>query len=708
MEPVIREPAEVVYTAGVARPKNSCRRVVRVGKIDVIVHWTVLMKNLLPNASFELDFGEFLPGNWADMQNCLTLGLSVSGQIRMPSPSFTSSPAMLDKARQAGREPEVGPTIESISDAVDGERAVRVPLEETRQGIRGHLTSPVVRIEAVHLYTLSVFARSAAPQSRLWLGVWIRPLDFADDPDYLSETFELTSCWERYRFTFSTNELERIAVVDLVAEASEPGEVWFDAAQLERGAEATEFATRHPVEGLVVHAAPDPRGRLVHMHDRPLRFDLTTYNSAGSPQEGLRIAIDELLGGEPIAAQPVVGPIPVGHHRQEIRIDRSMIGEFRGRLWSGDAEVGVDDFLFCICPSIPDEAQYVLYSRGGEVGQLPAERTRISWEDPESWFADPPNNLVVTDDGFVNVMADGRSMLRSRDGGRSWEQFRVARPAITVLRDGTFINVSSEDGGLAVHRSEDDGQTYKQCGRIERLGGVESMTELADGALICPVPGEDYMRVFRSEDQGCTWSPGYAVCPGGEPHVVELQSGRLLALVRHNPRVGVGNWHLCFANEQPWRLWMRALQRSDIGSYVKRILLADSEDGGRNWGNVRPGTFLLEEMHGSAVQLPDGRLLMFHTHRVPPLAGGERAKASRDEGISWEPEMYYLNAARAVPGYSASCVLPPHLGDGEPGMVLSVVGERSERNWGHEGAPPTSEGIEFMPRFQAIRWRPLG
>ncbi len=57
--------------------------------------------------------------------------------------------------------------------------------------------------------------------------------------------------------------------------------------------------------------------------------------------------------------------------------------------------------------------------------------------------------------------------------------------------------------------------------------------------------------------------------------------------MRHNPRVGASNWQLCFKNELPWRLWMQALQRSDIGSYVKRILLADSDDGGRTWHNVR-------------------------------------------------------------------------------------------------------------------------
>ena len=64
-----------------------------------------------------------------------------------------------------------------------------------------------------------------------------------------------------------------------------------------------------------------------------------------------------------------------------------------------------------------------------------------------------------------------------------------------------------------------------------------------------------------------------------------------------------------------------------------------------------------------------------------------------------------MNAAKAYPGYATSCVLPPHLGDGEPGMILTVVGERSESNWGSEG-PPTSEGFEHMPRLIAVRWRP--
>ena len=55
--------------------------------------------------------------------------------------------------------------------------------------------------------------------------------------------------------------------------------------------------------------------------------------------------------------------------------------------------------------------------------------------------------------------------------------------------------------------------------------------------------------------------------------------------------------------------------------------------------------------------------------------------------------MWYINDHVSKPGYSASCVLPPELADGKPGMILSIVGER--------------KGKDLPARMQAIRWRPL-
>jgi hypothetical protein len=287
----------------------------------------------------------------------------------------------------------------------------------------------------------------------------------------------------------------------------------------------------------------------------------------------------------------------------------------------------------------------------------------------------------------------------------------------TVLRDGTFIAPAYEEDkkALILYGSRDEGKTWERAIETPCAMGplAGPITELADGGLIVPVgPTGDgvlgrAIYVHRSSDGGRTWSEGYPICPRAEPQIIELGPGRLLAVVRDNTRVPTEDWQRCFKNEMAWRYWQRMFRLADLGSYVKRLLLAESDDGGVTWTNVHPGTFLLGEMHGGAVALPDDRVVLHYTHRCPPLRGGERAKVSRDGGRTWEDELYYLNATRAYPGYSGACVLPPHLADGKPGMILTVVGERSEGNWGGGSGPPTSEGIEFPPRMQAIRWQPL-
>ena len=133
-----------------------------------------------------------------------------------------------------------------------------------------------------------------------------------------------------------------------------------------------------------------------------------------------------------------------------------------------------------------------------------------------------------------------------------------------------------------------------------------------------------------------------------------------------------------------------------LGSVVKNILLADSDDGGVTWTNVRAGSTGLGEMNGSAVELPDGRIVIMHVHRVPWLHGGERARVSRDGGNTWDQETYYLSTVMTYPEYSTNCVLPPELADGKPGMILSVLGER-----------PPFVACDRTGMMQAVRWRPL-
>ena len=45
--------------------------------------------------------------------------------------------------------------------------------------------------------------------------------------------------------------------------------------------------------------------------------------------------------------------------------------------------------------------------------------------------------------------------------------------------------------------------------------------------------------------------------------------------------------------------------------------MVNSDDGGITWEYPRAVTHLLDEMHGSAVELPDGRIVLFYVHRLP-------------------------------------------------------------------------------------------
>ena len=309
--------------------------------------------------------------------------------------------------------------------------------------------------------------------------------------------------------------------------------------------------------------------------------------------------------------------------------------------------------------------------------------------------------------------------MRTGDGGRTWDTVKVTRPVYSVLRDGSFLSWNhGNDQLLVVYRSRDEGKTWKRLG--SGLGPFPQwpqsgpITQLRDGTLVWPIgykqPGVNHATyAFRSTDGGQTWSEGYPICPTGEPSIIELASGSLLAVVRNNLLPPQGSWqsYLDDKYEDYWRLWMlqygmayrpkaRTYQSNPLDSLQKNVLLANSEDGGVTWNNVRPGSQILGEMHGSAVELPDGRIVLMHVHRVPWLHGGERARVSRDGGNTWDKETYYLSTVLTYPEYSTNCVLPPELADGKPGMILSVLGDR-----------PFAVGVDREGLMQAVRWRPL-
>ena len=687
--------------------------------------------NLLPNASFELDFGQakhgwtlYNPGegasdNWTDFLNPLTLQLAATGQV-----------------------PRVKPSTQVVEEAPDGSRVAALV---AARGQPAHLTSPVVPMKGGQAYTLSACARSDTPGSTLRLGVWNRPMDWRQTPDAQGEPLPIGAEWQRFEFTFNVASYCDLGAVDIVVSADTTANVCIDAVQLEEGPAATRFETRYPVEARLT--AHKYFSGLLHLLGEPLELDLVCHTGRlpGS-QQNLELTI-ETLDGEVVETHHVNGPETTGLTTHKVVLDFPRVGNFRARVVSGAGEpvdVSSYGYPFTVHPvmrcgfgyaeSEPQEVdvQGILYSRDGHIHELPAERTRLPrYASEGSW------NFTITADNMIYLMAavpEGETateLMRSADGGRTWDIVDVTRPVQGVLPDGTLLTTHApggtgqpwpaKDGRLLLYRSGDQGQTWKELGGPGPLPGdlppqAGPVSQLRDGTLVWPigmaVPGTNHVTyVFRSTDGGRSWSRGYPVCPTGEPSVIELASGRLLAVVRNNlpPRPDAWRVHLADRHQDAWRLWAMQYggfdprQETDchpvpstLGSVEKNVLLADSHDGGRTWTNVRSGSQLLGEMHGSAVELPDGRIVLTHVHRVPWLHGGERARVSRDGGNTWDDETYYLSTVLTYPEYSTNCVLPPELADGEPGMILTVLGDR-----------PAALNLDRPGLMQAVRWRPL-
>jgi len=640
-------------------------------------------KNLLPNASFELGFGQGWPNNWADMLNPLTIQLSAASR-----PSATSSWARLSAFL------ETAPMSEEAVDAPEGNRVARIPIPE---GKPGHLISPVVSLKKGQTYTLSAYARSDTPSAKLAFAVWTRPVDWRENPDAQSEPLPLTNRWQRFRLTFNVASYFDQGVVDLVATADTAGNIWVDGVQLEEGPKATEFETRYPVE-VSMSAKDKPFNGMLQLMGQPLEIDLDAYVARKQDKpKNLKLSI-ETLDGKVVFTSAIPSPVAYGPSEDRLVLDFPLVGEFRARVFSPDGEeIGVSSYgyMFTVHPVMDEHLPGILYSRDGNIHSLPAERVWL----PS--YGNPSHNFTITHNGMIYLMAsDGETVMRSGDGGLTWDSAKVTRPMMSVLPDGTFLTWALENEQLVLYRSGDEGQSWEALGAIPGFPQhpqAGPITQLRDGTLVWPIghpkPGVIHsVYVYRSTDGGNTWSEGYPVCPSGEPAVIELMSGRLLAVCRNNIPPPLDAWQVFLKNER-WRLWQRQLGHPPLQSVEKNILLADSDDGGVTWTNVRPGSTGLDEMHGSAVELPDGRIVVIHVHRVPWLHGGEWAKVSQDGGNAWDKEIYYLSSVLTYPEYSTSCVLPPELADGKPGMILTVLGERPFG--GHPG------------RLQAVRWRPV-
>ena len=383
---------------------------------------------------------------------------------------------------------------------------------------------------------------------------------------------------------------------------------------------------------------------------------------------------------------------------------------------------------------------YLLHARDGKLSRVPAEKKLLP--------PDPNANVqrihaTIGADGTV-YFSHGSTLSKSTDGGVTWSSHELTLEAspncsFRVLSDRTFVGAASltavrDYNGLNnrpegdvdpavvwVWASGDEGRTWEKLSEVdnevikpgpladypERYAGT--LCRMPDDTLLLPVESRfewilDPAYVHRSTDGGKTWSgptaiiepsrPGVALPKTGpsflgtssyETMIARMASGKLLAVIRYHGSV-VPEWPLI-----------------DPGQHMiyKTVFLADSEDLGESWKNLRPLTNVHGQCHGFGVGLSDGSVVVTHDHRYPPGTPGNKAMISHDEGRTWEDEVYYVSFA-TVPegqaGFSESVVL-------EDDTILTIAGTSDQAR--DRYLPSSTPGTTTVGRTDvwAIRWK---
>ena len=337
-------------------------------------------------------------------------------------------------------------------------------------------------------------------------------------------------------------------------------------------------------------------------------------------------------------------------------------------------------FLIAACQTAPESG--------------PAEilRHQVLYEDADVYAAWPAIVRAANGDLLVaftateeHVSPDGRIVLiRSSDNGQNWGGLEEVydspvddrESGLTRLRDGRILahiwsthwtrevyegygNSDDEKmqrwirhvdtpayrdaapfhgGWLLV--SEDDGRTWSPA--LEGPDTIHGGVELQDGSLLVASYRwqKNHVGVYTSPHVDSSWtltatvhSPIADSIRFGEPHVVQLSSGRILMMIRPT-----------------------AIPYDDKDSRLN-LWQTWSDDNGETWAD--PVQTPLWGFPPHLIQLEDGRVVVVYGHRRPPY--GERAAIS-DDGITWDASDIIVlrdDAPNHDLGYPASIEVAP-------------------------------------------------
>ncbi len=313
--------------------------------------------------------------------------------------------------------------------------------------------------------------------------------------------------------------------------------------------------------------------------------------------------------------------------------------------WPDIARTANGDIIVLFCRSEehlgPDGA--ILLSRSTDNG--------LSWERPVTVFETP---LDERESGMT-VLADGRIL------GHFWSTFHTpagyaALPPLSyeksvldrwtqTVKSPAYTRAAGNQGGWT-RLSSDAGRTWSASapGPDAVHGGIQ----LKDGSLLVASyrTERDSIGVYAARTPEARWqrtavvrSPQPDSLRFGEPHVLQLSSGRIIMMIRATA--------IPYDDRNPkCVLWE---------SY--------SDDNGNTW--AEPFATPLWGFPPHLLLLSDGRVVCSYGYRRPPF--GQRACISED-GVTWKREDEVIlrdDAPNGDLGYPASVEL-------EPGLVLTV------------------------------------